>query len=197
MQKVLILATKNKGKVKEIKHVLRPLGLKILSLIDHLEIPDIKETAVTFEGNSIKKARTIAKICKCPVLADDSGLEVYALGGRPGVRSARYAGPDPTTKKLCKKLLKAMRNKKNRLARFVCVIAIALHGELKLIRGVCSGNIALEMKGKQGFGYDPVFIPDGYTRTFAQMPLSLKNRISHRAKALQKAKAYLATFLAS
>jgi len=187
MLKELLVATKNKGKVKEIKHLLRSLRLNILSLLDFPDIPDVKESAATFEGNARKKAVTISKKLKRLVLADDSGLEVIALKGTPGVRSARYAGPNPSTKKLCNKLLKAMKNKKYRWARFVCDIAIAKpDGKVRIVEGICWGKISGKMIGSGGFGYDPVFIPEGYRKTFAQMPLKLKNRISHRAKALKK-----------
>jgi XTP/dITP diphosphohydrolase len=198
MRRALIVATKNKGKIREIKHILKPLKLKIISLLDLPNISDIKENKPTFKGNAIKKASTIAKKFKCTVIADDSGLEVMALGGRPGVKSARYAGPNPTTKKLCEKLLKAMAKKKYRWARFVCDIAIVKPGKKpKIVEGVCWGKITDRMIGDKGFGYDPVFIPEGQKLSFAQMPLNKKNRISHRGKALLKAKAYLATFLAS
>ena len=197
MAKDLTVATRNKGKVREIKHVLKPLKLKILSLLDLPTLHDIKETGKTFEKNAVKKARSIAAKLKVLVLADDSGLEVRALNGRPGVRSARYAGPNPTTNKLCRKLLKEMKREKDRRAKFVCVIAIADPKKVRTIKGVCRGKIILEMKGDQGFGYDPIFVPEGFNKTFAQMPLNTKNKISHRGKALQKAKAYLARFFAS
>jgi len=192
MTKDLILATKNRGKVREIKHILNPLKFKITSL------PDLpRETGKTFEENAVRKAKTIAKNTKRLVLADDSGLEVKALKGKPGIRSARYAGPNPTTIKLCRKLLKEMKNKKDRRARFVCVIAVADLKKVRTVKGICEGKVIFEMKGKHGFGYDPVFVPDGYKKTFAQMPLKLKNRISHRGKALKKAKACLDRIFAS
>jgi XTP/dITP diphosphohydrolase len=190
--RTLIIATKNKGKVREIRHVLKPLKLSIKSLIDLPGFHDIKETGMTFRENAVKKAQTIAKCLNIKVLADDSGLEVYALGGRPGVKSARYAGSNPTTEKLCKKLLKAMSGKKDRRARFVCDIAIAIPGKKPMVvEGICRGNIAERMAGSGGFGYDPVFVPEWHDKTFAQMPLYIKNRISHRGKALKKAKACL------
>ena len=187
-----MIATKNKGKVREIRHVLRPLKITILSLLDLHGAPKIKESGATFKENAVKKAQTIAKRLNIKVLADDSGLEVEALNGRPGIRSARYAGPKPTTDKLCKKLLKAMLGKKDRRARFVCDIAIAIPGKKPVVvEGICRGKIADKMSGSRGFGYDPVFVPEGYTKTFAQMLLRLKNRISHRGKALKNAKACL------
>jgi len=189
--KTLIIATKNKGKVREIKHVLKPLKLKIISLLDLPRLRDIKENGRTFRENAIKKAQTIAKRLNIKALADDSGLEVYALGGRPGVKSARYAGPHPTSGKLCSKLLRKMKGKKDRRAKFTCVIAIAGPKMLRTVKGICEGKVIFDMKGKHGFGYDPVFVPDGYKKTFAQMSLKLKNKISHRGKALKKAKACL------
>jgi len=189
--KKLIIATKNKGKVREIKHILKPLKLKIFSLLDLPKLHDVKETGRTFEENAVKKSKTIAKKFKALVLADDSGLEVKALNGRPGVKSARYAGPTPTKIKLCAKLLKEMKDKKDRGARFVCVIAITDTKKMRTVKGVCRGRIIPEMKGRYGFGYDPIFVPEGYNKTFAQMPLKIKNMISHRGKALKKAKACL------
>lgn len=198
MNRLLVIATKNKGKVCEIKHLLKPLKLKVLSLQDIKGIKDIKENGKTFKANAIKKASTVSKRLKTLVIADDSGLEVEALNGRPGIRSARFAGPNPTTQKLCTKLLRLMRGKKNRKARFACNIAIVTSkGRVKVVEGVCRGRIIDRMLGTQGFGYDPVFMPEGYSKTFAQMKLSMKNRISHRGKALKKAKAYLATLFTS
>jgi XTP/dITP diphosphohydrolase len=191
MVKTLMVATKNKGKVREIKHILKPFGIKIISLHDLPNMPDIKESGRTFEENAVKKAKAISALSQTWVLADDSGLEVKALKGRPGIRSARYAGPNPTTKKLCWKLLREMKDKKDRRARFVCVIAIAGPKKIYTVMGVCNGRIALDMKGADGFGYDPVFIPKGYNKTFAQMSLREKNQISHRGIALKKAKARL------
>lgn len=187
----LVIATKNKGKVREIRHSLKGLPINVLSLTDMPHIPSVSETAKTLEGNAIKKAVSIAKKLKTLVLADDSGLEVMALKGKPGVRSARFAGPDPTTIKLCNKILKVMKGKKDRRARFVCVIAVATPSKYWTIKGICNGRIIDEMLGNKGFGYDPVFVPNGHKKTFAQMPLGLKNRISHRGRALQKAKKLL------
>ena len=197
MTKDLIIATRNKGKIREIKHFLKPLRLKITSLLDLPKLSDIRETGKTFEENAIRKARTIAKKTKELVLADDSGLEVKALKGKPGIRSARYAGPNPTTIRLCRKLLKEMKSNKDRRARFVCVIAIADPKKVRTVKGICKGKVIFGMKGKHGFGYDPVFVPDGYKKTFAQMSLKLKNSISHRGKALKKAKACLDRIFAS
>lgn len=198
MQRSIIIATKNKGKIREIRHILRPLKVDVLSLLDLSNVPKIKENGRTFKENAIKKARIICQKVKMLTLADDSGLEVEALGGKPGIRSARYAGANPTSEKLCRKLLNDMMGKQNRHARFVCNIAIAIPGKkIKIIEGICRGKITDKMMGGHGFGYDPVFIPQGYIKTFAQMTLTKKNKISHRSKAFIKAKAFLATFFAS
>jgi XTP/dITP diphosphohydrolase len=147
----------------------------------------VKETGKTFEENAVKKAKAVSRADGGIAIADDSGLEVKCLNGRPGVRSARFAGPKPTSQKLCKKLLKVMKNCKDRSAQFVCVIAVVYpDGRTKTIRGVCKGKIIDEMRGKNGFGYDPVFVPRGYRKTFAEMKPSMKNKLSHRGKALRK-----------
>ena len=194
----MIIATKNKGKVREIKHVLKSLKLRVLSLLDLPKNPGIKENGRTFQDNAVKKASIIAGKLGALTLADDSGLQVRSLNGRPGIRSARYAGPNPTSKKLCIKLLREMKKNKDRSARFVCAVAICGPGKrLKIIQGICKGMIIDRMLGSHGFGYDPVFMPEGYRKTFAQMPLKLKNKISHRGRALRKAKAYLARIIPS
>ena len=148
----------------------------------------VKENGRTFEANAIKKARAAAKKDGCVTIADDSGLMVDCLGGKPGVKSARFATP-PTAENLCAKLLKVMRNARRvtRRAKFVCVIAVVYpSGKVRTVKGICRGKIIHEMRGKYGFGYDPVFVPDGCRKTFAEMKPSIKNRLSHRARALRK-----------
>lgn len=175
----IIVATGNKHKLREIRQILR---LPVAGC----QLP-VKEDGATFEANAIKKAKAIKLKEGEIAIADDSGLMVDCLNGRPGVRSARFANP-PTPEKLCKKLLRFVKGKK-RAARFVCVIAIVYpNGKIKTVKGICRGRIATEMRGSQGFGYDPVFIPSGYKKTFAEMKPTMKNRISHRAKALRKLK---------
>jgi len=189
----LLIATTNKHKLDEIKKILRLKSINFLSLNDFHGVPNIIENGKTFEENAAKKARIIAKKYKILTLADDSGLEAKALSGRPGIKSARYAGPNPclasrqaTSEKLCKKLLAEMKNKRNRSAQFVCVIAIAdPQGIINIARGICKGKITLEMQGENGFGYDPVFMPNGFKKTFAQMSQQMKNKLSHRSKALK------------
>ncbi|MEA3492795.1 MAG: RdgB/HAM1 family non-canonical purine NTP pyrophosphatase [Candidatus Margulisiibacteriota bacterium] len=175
----IIVATGNKHKLKEIEHILK---LPVISC----QLP-VNEDGKTFEANAIKKAKAIRPKEGEIAIADDSGLMVDCLGGKPGVRSARFAIP-PTPENLCKKLLKKM-GRGTRAAKFVCVIAIVYpNGKIRTVKGVCRGRIATEMRGSKGFGYDPVFIPAGYKKTFAEMKPAMKNRISHRAKALRKMK---------
>lgn len=179
----ILVATKNQHKLREIKHILG-IPVKACGL-------QVREDGKTFEMNAIKKARAVARKYKEIAIADDSGLMVDCLKGKPGVRSARYASP-PTPPNLCCKLLKAMKNCRNRRAKFVCVIALAYpNGQIKTFRGEVKGKIIEEMRGKHGFGYDPVFVPNGYKKTFAEMSSAFKNRISHRARALKMLKSYL------
>ena len=180
--KEILVATTNKHKLREIRHILR-------SPVTGRQSP-VKETGRTFEENAIKKAKAVVKKFGQIAIADDSGLMVDCLKGKPGVKSARFATP-PTPKNLCTKLLRVMRNTKCviRRARFVCVIAVVYpSGKTKTVKGICRGKIIHEMRGKYGFGYDPVFVPNGYNKTFAEMKPSMKNRISHRARALRKLK---------
>jgi XTP/dITP diphosphohydrolase len=180
----ILVATGNKHKLREIRHILR--GHKVEG-----RKAKVREDKPTFEGNALKKARALAKTDGCIAIADDSGLMVNALGGKPGVRSARFATP-PTPQNLCGKLLGVMGKVGSRGARFVCVIAVVYpSGKTRTVKGVCPGRIIHEMRGKHGFGYDPVFVPRGYKKTFAEMAPRLKNRISHRARALQKLKIIL------
>lgn len=189
--KTLIIATKNKNKLKELKTLLRGLPLRILGL-DQLDrtIPDVKEDKKTFIGNARKKALAISRIFKdAIVIADDSGLVVKCLNGAPGVRSARYVGRSQNNEKNIKKLFKNMQNAKNRSAYFNCTAVIAVANK---VVGIAEervyGRILREKRGFNGFGYDPIFVPNGYKKSFAQMSASFKNRISHRAKALKKAR---------
>jgi XTP/dITP diphosphohydrolase len=179
MKKTLV-ATSNKHKLREIRHILK--GARVLGMGTR-----VKEDGKTFEANAIKKAKAVAKKDGCVAIADDSGLMVDCLGGRPGVKSARFATP-PTRDNLCKKLLRVMRWRgANRRAKFVCAIAVVYpSGKVRTVKGICRGRIIREMRGRYGFGYDPVFVPKGYKKSFAEMKPSTKNRISHRAKALKK-----------
>lgn len=192
----IVIATKNKKKVEEIKRLLSDLNVNILTLDDFKDLPDIVEDGKTFEENALKKAMTIAKMTGKPSIADDSGLEVYALGGAPGIHSARYAGENSNDAKNIEKLLKELKDKKDRRARFVCCIAFALpDGKVNLFFGVTEGIISEIPKGEKGFGYDPVFYPEGYDKTFAEMPSEKKDLLSHRGKALKKFKDFIKNYL--
>ncbi|MCL5069691.1 MAG: XTP/dITP diphosphatase [Actinobacteria bacterium] len=187
----LVIATKNKGKFREIKHYLKDSNINLLSLNDFEEIPEIVEDGRSFRENSLKKARIIAKALKKPALADDSGLEVDFLNGNPGVYSSRYSGEGATDKSNRDKLLSELSNIKDlegRLARFVCHLVFwdPQKGLLFETDGVCEGNIGFEETGSGGFGYDCIFIPRGFDRTMAQLSEDEKNKISHRGKALKK-----------
>ena len=196
----LVMATKNPGKVREMAELLRDLGVRLLSLADFPEIPDIPEEGATFAENALAKARTVARLTGLAALADDSGLEVEALGGRPGVYSARYAqdrtaGRTPTDQDNWQKLLDELREvpEGRRAARFVCEIALVTPGgRLLTSRGELAGLITREPRGTRGFGYDPVFWVPAYQATVAELDLAAKNRISHRGGALRQLKERLA-----
>jgi len=190
----LLVATKNRGKAKEIKELIGDFFDDVLSLSDFNGNINIIEDGKTFEENALKKAKTVYSLYRLPTLADDSGLEVDALDGRPGVYSARYAGDNATDEEKIKKLLEELKNipEEKRGAQFVCVLAfIDENGRVYQTKGICRGKIGFEPKGVNGFGYDPIFIPEGYSRTFAELESDEKNRISHRAKAFEKLKKIL------
>ena len=184
----LVIATRNKHKLEEIREIFHIPGLEVVSAFDFPHVPDVVEDGETFEANAVKKAVSLAGATGLWALADDSGLEVDALGGAPGVYSARYAGEPVSYPANNRKLLDELRNEQNRHARFRCVIALSSpDGKAKTVDGRCEGVIAYEERGKQGFGYDPLFIPEGFTKTFAEMDGESKNAISHRGRALQHA----------
>jgi len=190
LEKPLVLATRNQGKIREFKELLSDFRVDIKSLKDFGPLSPIKEDGETFEENAYKKAHMTAKMLGFPVLADDSGLMVDALGGRPGVHSARYAGEKASDKENNLKLLEAMQGRRNRKATFKCVIIIAVpSGPALTYEGLCDGEITHEMKGDHGFGYDPVFYYPPLKKTFAQLSLEEKNRVSHRGKAMAQLRA--------
>lgn len=192
----LVLATNNKGKVKEFKELLG--DVEILSLSDFPDIPDIVEDGNTFEENAIIKAKTVAQATGLMALADDSGLEVDILNGQPGIYSARFAGAGKDDQKNNEKLLALLKDvpTEKRTARFRCVIAIVTPlGETYTADGKCEGLIGKEPVGHKGFGYDPLFIVPSYNKTFAELDLAEKNKISHRGKALIKANSILEQLL--
>jgi XTP/dITP diphosphohydrolase len=181
----LIFATHNDGKVKEVKALLNS-RYEVLSLHDICFNEAIPETSDTFEGNALLKAELIYTRLKKNCFADDSGLEADALDGEPGVYSARYAGEGADSEACMNKLLSRMEGVENRSARFRTVIALILDGKSFLFEGVVKGTISEEKRGASGFGYDPVFIPEGHKKTFAEMTPEEKNSISHRAEAMKK-----------
>jgi len=183
----LVLATRNKKKIEEIRRITESLEVRVRTLDDFPGCPDIEENGTTFEENAILKAVTAAKCTGVPALADDSGLEVFALNGAPGVRSARYAGEGADDAKNVQKLLKCLQGVKERNARFVCCIALAHpDGPVNTFLAYAEGIIGTEQRGDNGFGYDPVFFPKGYDRTFAEMGDEEKDSLSHRGKALEE-----------
>ncbi|WP_108869835.1 non-canonical purine NTP diphosphatase [Aquimarina aquimarini] len=181
----LVFATNNKNKLKEVQ-ALVPSTIQIISLSDIGCNEDIPETSPTIEGNAKQKALYIKEHYGYDCFADDTGLEVEALDGAPGVYSARYAGEDKDAHANMDKLLKELEGKPSRKAQFKTVIALTTHGELKSFTGICKGTITESKKGEKGFGYDPVFLPDGYSQTFAELLLSEKNKIGHRGQAVQQ-----------
>ncbi len=184
----ILLATKNKDKVREIRAALSGLNIEVLSAADMPELPDVEEDAPTLEGNALKKAETIFKITQIPCVADDTGLEVEALNGAPGVFSARYSGPNATYQDNVNKLLHEMRDvpSDNRKARFRTVMAYTSESGSQTVEGVCDGRITTAQRGNNGFGYDPVFEVGKTGKTLAEMPLEEKNKISHRGRAIRE-----------
>lgn len=183
----LVLATRNDGKVSEFKELLSGFNIEIMSLHEFGPIPRVVEDGETFEQNAYKKAHFTAKALGFPALADDSGLMVEALGGIPGVHSARYAGEMATDEDNNLKLLEAMKGKDNRKAAFECVLAIAVpRGPALIYIGRCDGEITHEVQGVNGFGYDPLFYYPPIKKTFANMSTKEKNRVSHRGKAMKE-----------
>lgn len=191
----LLLATSNTGKVRELAQLLEGLPLTLRNLSEFEPVPTVEETGETFEENASLKATFYGRRTGLLTLADDSGLEVEALNGAPGVRSARYAGEDATDGQRVARLLEELKGTSDveRRARFVCVLALfdPAVSRLRTFRGVCAGRIAATARGSQGFGYDPVFVPEGYDLSFAELPTEIKQRISHRALALADARDYL------
>ena len=191
----LLVATGNSHKTAEIRAILGA-GYVVSDLKAHPELPEVEETGSTFLENATLKAVEISKQVEGLILSDDSGLEVDALGGEPGVYSSRYAGEAGNDAANNKKLLHELQGKDNRKARFRCVMVLAQDGEvLTSFDGAVEGRMLSELHGEGGFGYDPLFVPDGYDQTFSQLSEEIKNQLSHRAVAMQKVVAWLATSL--
>jgi len=194
----LVISSRNKEKKRELKSLLRGLKVRVLDLNDLPSAPRVKETGRTFEANAKQKALKIARYTKKLTIADDSGLAVDALRGRPGVRSARFAGEKASYEDNNIKLLRLLKGipSARRSARFVSVVAIASpKGIIGTVRGECRGRIAFKPIGKKGFGYDPVFYSPGFGKTFAEISVSRKNSVSHRGRALKKARAVISRLL--
>ncbi|MDO9289438.1 MAG: XTP/dITP diphosphatase [Thermodesulfovibrionales bacterium] len=204
----IVLATRNKKKVEEIKRIVAGMPISLYTLNDFPDCPEVEEDGKTFEDNAAKKAKAVSDYTNMPALADDSGLEVYALNGAPGVLSARYAGEAADDRKNFEKLLNEMRSvpDEKRGARFACCIALVFpvgdssestrtetlrYGKVETFMGYSKGSIGREPKGSNGFGYDPVFYPAGCKRTFAEMDDAEKDSLSHRGAALKKLHEYL------
>lgn len=181
----LVFASNNKNKIAEIQSML-PESIKILSLEDINCLEDIPETADTIEGNAILKADYVTQKYGYDCFADDTGLEVLALNGEPGVYSARYAGEQKNADDNMNKLLEALKNEKNRDAQFKTVITLNLEGKQYLFTGIAKGEITHTKTGTNGFGYDPIFKPENFDKTFAELPLETKNTIGHRGKAVKQ-----------
>lgn len=186
----LVFATNNRHKLDEVGEVLKG-HLEILSLKEIDCFDDIPETADTLEGNALLKAEHIYNKYGYDCFADDTGLEVEALNGRPGVYSARYAGEDQNSERNIARLLEELKDKENRKARFRTVVALIEEGKVSYFEGKIEGRIIVTPRGTTGFGYDPVFVPDGYSQTFAELGSGVKNKISHRALAIQALIKYL------
>ncbi len=188
----IVFATNNTNKIKEVQAQL-PTSIELLSLDEIGCTEDIPETAETIEGNALQKVNYVKNKYGYDCFADDTGLEVEALNGAPGVYSARYAGEQKNADDNMKKLLLELENESNRKAQFKTVIALILDGETQTFTGICSGKILKSKRGDKGFGYDPVFQPEGFDMTFAEMDLDLKNSIGHRGKAVKQLLEYLAS----
>lgn len=198
MKRILVVGTKNKDKLREIRALLKGVPVKVMSLSDFSRCPEAIENGKTFAANAEKKARQYSKHTRELTLADDSGLMVSFLNGKPGVYSARFAGPGCSYEDNNRKLLRLMNKvpKTGRGAKFVCVMSLYENGRrVDTVRGECRGSIAFTEKGKHGFGYDPVFVPSAQSKTFAELRASAKGRISHRGKALSASKRAILRYL--
>ncbi len=196
LAKTYVLATKNPHKLEELRSVLSDVGVELRSAFDFAELADVDEDADTLEGNALKKARYTFEMTNLPSVSDDTGLEVESLLGAPGVFSARYAGEKATYQDNVIKLLEELHQAEkkgfsSRKAQFRTVIALVTSEGEWVFEGICTGEITKDQRGAKGFGYDPVFMPDGFDITFAEMSAEEKNRVSHRGKAVAKLKDFL------
>jgi len=187
LDRPLVLATRNRGKIGEFTELFKGSGIEVRTLDDFGPIPQIAEDGETFEDNAVIKARFTARVLGLPALADDSGLTVKAIGGEPGIFSARYAGEGASDMENNLKLLEKMKGMEERSAAFICILAIAVpRGPALIYEGICEGVISTELMGSDGFGYDPLFYYPPLKKTFAQMSRAEKNQVSHRGKVMQE-----------
>lgn len=189
----LVLASRNKHKIEELQETLKDIGVQLKSTHDFPQLKEVEEDHPTLEGNALKKARYVYEATGLPALSDDTGLEVDALDGRPGVFSARYAGEDATYQDNLEKLLEELAGvaPKDRKAQFRTIVALVSDDDTHTFEGVCRGVILSKPRGDKGFGYDPVFQPEGYNQTFAELDPGVKNEISHRGRAIKKLRNFL------
>jgi len=193
----IILGPRNHGKIAEFRSLLKGMSIRVLSFYDYPNVPTVVEDGKTFQENSEKKARVIAKAAGKIAVSDDSGLVVDYLNGEPGVRSARFVGEKASDRENTRRVLRLMDDVAwdQRSARFVCVICAAdPRGKTISAEGSCTGKISFEMRGSHGFGYDPIFVPDGYQMTMAELEPEIKNQISHRADAMKRFRKVLDAF---
>lgn len=196
--RTLVIATRNEKKLYELKRYLKGVKARVVSLKERKHVPRIVENGKTFKANAVKKAMVISKFTGALTLADDSGLSVRALGGQPGVRSSRFAGSGKSDRQNNKKLLKLLEKvpPPKRQAKFICAVAICDKGKVvKVLEESCSGLIAFSEKGGYGFGYDPLFLIPKCKKTFGELGLKVKDRMSHRSKALSRAREFLKRYL--
>jgi XTP/dITP diphosphohydrolase len=189
--RTIFLASGNPHKIEELSQVLEPMGIKLKSTLDYTNPVEVEEDQPDLTGNALKKAKFWHQFTGIPALADDTGLEVDVLDGSPGVYSARYAGKNVTYDENVNKLLKELENETVRTAQFRTVVAFVTDKDEHTFEGICRGKIINEKRGDGGFGYDPVFMPEGYTKTFAELNSREKNKISHRGRAVEKFISYL------
>lgn len=189
----IILATNNAHKLQEVRKILSPHKITVYGLNDvNLKPKDVEENADNYFGNALIKAKSVQELTTMPIIADDSGLEIEAMDNRPGIKSARYAAEAGGHPKAIEKILEFLKDKDNRKARFVCdIVLLNVEDKPLLFEGICEGRVANKPSGKEGFGYDPIFIPDGEKETFAELGEGIKNNLSHRGRALKKLLTYL------
>jgi len=185
----LVFATNNNNKLQEVQAMLDTIKLVTLKDINCTE--DIPESSPTIAGNAIQKVNYLTQYYSADGFADDTGLEIEALNGEPGVYSARYAGEEKSAKSNMNLVLEKLKNQSNKKARFITVIALNINREQYLFEGICTGKIISEKKGEKGFGYDPIFVPDGFDKTFAEMTMKEKASVSHRGKAVKQLISFL------